>query len=163
MDGLAQSRPPTASVAPMPSAPPHRKTFLVKKYTYALPLRWADADAYGHVNNALFPRYMEEARTRMFQEMLPTDEAGRRQHAFVVSRSIVDYRAPLSYREEPVDVHVRVVTCRGARLELAYEIRDADHLYAEATTLMAAYNLETGRPRRISQAELDFLARYTES
>jgi len=141
----------------------HRKTSLVKKYTYALPLRWADADAYGHVNNALFPRYMEEARTRMFQEMLPTDEAGRRQHAFVVSRSIVDYRAPLSYREEPVDVHVRVVTCRGARLELAYEIRDADHLYAEATTLMAAYNLETGRPRRISQAELDFLARYTES
>ncbi|MFF6641299.1 acyl-CoA thioesterase [Streptomyces althioticus] len=92
-----------------------------------------------------------------------TDEAGRRQHAFVVSRSIVDYRAPLSYREEPVDVHVRVVACRGARLELAYEIRDADHLYAEATTLMAAYNLETGRPRRISQAELDFLACYTES
>ncbi|MFF6642390.1 acyl-CoA thioesterase [Streptomyces althioticus] len=45
----------------------------MKKYTYALPLRWADADAYGHVNNALFPRYMEEARTRMFQEMLPTD------------------------------------------------------------------------------------------
>ncbi|WP_424852620.1 acyl-CoA thioesterase [Streptomyces sp. SAI-170] len=85
----------------------------MKKYTYALPLRWADADAYGHVNNALFPRYMEEARTRMFQEMLPTDEAGRRQHAFLVSRSIVDYRAPLSYREEPDDVHVRVVACRG--------------------------------------------------
>ncbi|MEV5877987.1 thioesterase family protein [Streptomyces sp. NPDC052101] len=135
----------------------------MKKYTYPLPLRWADADAYGHVNNAKFLQYMEEARTRMFQEMLPEDEAGRRQHAFVVGRSIVDYRAPLPYREAPVDVNVWVVACRGARLELGYEIRDDGQLYAEATTTMAAYNLDTGRPRRISEAELDFLARYTEN
>ncbi len=134
----------------------------MNKYTYPLPLRWADADAYGHVNNALFLRYMEEARTRMFQEMLPTDEADRRQHAFVVGRSIVDYRAPLLYREEPVDVHVWVVRSRAATLELGYEIRDADQLYAEATTTMAAYNLDTGGPRRLSGAEKDFLARYTE-
>ena len=103
------------------------------KYTYPLPLRWADADAYGHVNNAKFLQYMEEARTRMFQEMLPEDGAARRQHAFVVGRSIVDYRAPLPYREAPVDVNVWVVACRGARLELGYEIRDDGQLYAEAT------------------------------
>ncbi|MER6567039.1 thioesterase family protein [Streptomyces sp. NPDC001093] len=135
----------------------------MKKYTYSLPLRWADADAYGHVNNAKFLQYMEEARTRMFQEMLPADEAERRQHAFVVGRSIVDYRAPLSYREAPVDVNVWVVTSRGARLELGYEIRDDNQLYAEATTTMAAYNLDSGRPRRLSETEKEFLARYTDA
>ena len=51
----------------------------------------------------------------MFQDMLPTDESGRRRHAYVVSQSLVDYRAPLLYREAP---------------------------------------------RRISEAELDFFARY---
>ena len=60
----------------------------MSKYTYPLPLRWADADSHGHVNNALFLRYMEEARTRMFQDILPTDEAGRRRHAYVVSQSL---------------------------------------------------------------------------
>lgn len=132
-------------------------------YTYPLPLRWADADSYGHVNNSLFLTYLEEARTRMFQDMLPADEAGRRQRAFVVSQSVVDYRAPLTYREEPVDVQVWVISCRGARLELGYAIRDAERTYAEAVTKMAAYDLDTGRPRRVSEAELEFLARYTES
>ncbi|MCP9213475.1 acyl-CoA thioesterase [Streptomyces sp. NEAU-Y11] len=135
----------------------------MNKYTYPLPLRWADADSYGHVNNSLFLTYLEEARTRMFQDMLPTDEAGRRQHAFVVSQSVVDYRAPLPYREEPVNVEVWVVNCRGARLELRYAIRDAENTYAEAVTRMAAYNLDTGRPRRISEAELKFLGRYMDS
>lgn len=133
------------------------------KYTYPLPLRWADADSYGHVNNALFLRYMEEARTRMFHDMLPADETDRRQCAFVVSQSVVNYRSPLLYREEPIEVDVWVVSCRGARLELGYVIRDADRTYAEATTKMAAYNLNKGSPRRISEPEIEFFARYTES
>ena len=133
------------------------------KYTYPLPLRWADADTYGHVNNSLFLTYLEEARTRMFSDLLPADEADRRQYAFVVSQSTVDYRAPLVYREEPVDVDVWVVSCRGARLELGYAIRDADRTYAEATTKMAAYDLDTGRPRRISEAEIEVFARYTQA
>ncbi|WP_327233884.1 acyl-CoA thioesterase [Streptomyces sp. NBC_01317] len=135
----------------------------MEKYTYHLPLRWADADAYGHVNNALFLRYMEEARTRMFQQMLPPDEAERRQHAFVVRRSVVSYIAPLVYREDPVDVRVWVIHARGAILELGYEIRDTDQLYAEAITTMAAYNLDTGSPRRLSEEEKSFLAPYTDS
>lgn len=135
----------------------------MKKYVYPLSLRWADADAYGHVNNALFLRYAEEARTRMFREMLPTDDPARRRNAFVVSQSVVDYSAPLLYREDPVDVEVWVVGCRGARLDLGYAIRDSERTYAEAVTKMAAYNLETGRPRRISDVEMEFLARYMES
>ncbi|MFD4480437.1 acyl-CoA thioesterase [Streptomyces sp. NPDC058471] len=130
------------------------------RYTYPCPLRWADADAYGHVNNALFLRFMEEARTRMFQEALAADEAGRRRNAFVVSRASVDFRAPLHYREDPVDVHVWVTQSRAVSFELAYEIRDADQLYAEGTTTIAAYDLDTGRPRRLSDTERAFLARY---
>lgn len=152
-----------ASVSASCTKPFVQKDPAVNKYTYPLPLRWADADSYGHVNNALFLRYMEEARTRMFQAMLPADEAERRQHAFVVGRSVVDYRAPLLYREEPVEVQVWVVRCRAATLELGYEIRDVDRLYAEATTTMAAYNLDSGGPRRLSAAEKDFLAQYTEA
>ncbi|MGW7007555.1 acyl-CoA thioesterase [Streptomyces sp. NPDC054933] len=131
------------------------------RYTYPCPLRWADADAYGHVNNALFLRYMEEARQRMFREVVPTDEEKRRQNAFVVSRSAIDYRAPLHYRDEPVDVHVWVTKSGAATFELAYEIRDTDQLYAEATITIVAYNLTTGRPRRLSDLERDFLGRYT--
>ncbi|AXG80826.1 acyl-CoA thioesterase [Streptomyces paludis] len=131
------------------------------RYTYPCPLRWADADAYGHVNNAMFLRYMEEARTRMFQEVVgATHEDGRRQNAFVVGRSVIDFRAPLYYRDAPVDVHIRVAKSSAASFELAYEISDNNLLYAEATTTIVAYNLDIGRPRRLSGPERDFLARY---
>ena len=53
------------------------------KYTHPLPLHWADADTYGHVNNSLFLTHLEGARTRMFHGMLPADEAERRQHELV--------------------------------------------------------------------------------
>ncbi|WP_410177232.1 acyl-CoA thioesterase [Streptomyces nigrescens] len=131
------------------------------QYTYACPLRWSDADAYGHVNNAQFLRYMEEARTRMFQEVVAANEEGRRQNAFVVSRTIIDYRASLFYGPEPVDVHVWVTKASAAAFELAYAIRDAEQLYVEATTKIVAYNLATGSPRRLSETERAFVARYT--
>lgn len=131
------------------------------QYTYACPLRWSDADAYGHVNNAEYFRYMEEARTRMFQEVVSTDEEVRRTNAFVVGRTILEYRAPLHYRPEPVDVRVGVAKAGAATFDLAYEIRDTDRLYIEATTTIVAYNLDAGRPRRLSDLERAFLARYT--
>ncbi|MVO90234.1 acyl-CoA thioesterase [Streptomyces sp. p1417] len=130
-------------------------------YTYSCPLRWADADTYGHVNNALYLRYMEEARTRMFQQVLLADAAERRWHSFVVSRAAVEYRVPLLYREDPVDVCVRVAQRRSVQFDLAYEIRDAQHVYAEGTTTIVAYNLDTRRPRRLTGTELTFLDRYT--
>ncbi|MFD6437224.1 acyl-CoA thioesterase [Streptomyces venezuelae] len=133
------------------------------RYTYPCPLRWADADAYGHVNNALYLRFMEEARTRMFQEVLPADDAVRRRHAFVVSRAEVEYRVPLEYREAPVDVCVSVAQRKGVWFDLSYEIRDGDVLYARGTTTIVAYNLDTGRPRRLTGDELAFLDRYAES
>ncbi|MCD9193358.1 acyl-CoA thioesterase [Streptomyces albireticuli] len=135
----------------------------MNRFTYPCPLRWSDADAYGHINNTLFLRYMEEARTRMFREFLATDEEERREAAFVVARSIIDYKVPLHYREEPVDVDVWATKSAGASFELAYEIRDADRLYAEATTKIVAYNLNANRPRRLSDRERDFVAHYTQS
>ncbi|MER5971658.1 thioesterase family protein [Streptomyces sp. NPDC002055] len=131
------------------------------EYTYACPLRWSDADAYGHVNNAQFLRYMEEARTRMFQDVVATNEEGTRPNAFVVSRTVIDYRAPLFYGPEPVDVHVWVTKTSAATFELAYAISDAEQLYVEATTKIVAYDLDTRAPRRLSETERAFVARYT--
>ncbi|MGB0466421.1 MAG: acyl-CoA thioesterase [Pontibacterium sp.] len=36
-----------------------------KVFSCFLPVRWGDMDAYGHVNNALYMRYLEEARVQL--------------------------------------------------------------------------------------------------
>ncbi|MBY4678049.1 acyl-CoA thioesterase [Marinobacterium arenosum] len=38
-------------------------------HSCVLPLRWGDMDAYGHVNNAMYMRYLEEARCQMLAAM----------------------------------------------------------------------------------------------
>ncbi|MEU6172756.1 thioesterase family protein [Streptantibioticus parmotrematis] len=131
------------------------------RFIYPCPLRWADADLYGHINNVVFHRYMEEARTRMFKNVTEGAEGDQRRHAFVVARSSIEHRSPLHYRDDPVNVSVGVSEVTAATFELSYQIGDADHLYAEATTKIVAYNLHTGRPRRLSDSELAFLASYS--
>jgi acyl-CoA thioester hydrolase len=34
-----------------------------------MPVRWGDMDAYGHVNNAMYLRYLEEARVQLIEKM----------------------------------------------------------------------------------------------
>lgn len=38
-------------------------------YSCEIPVRWGDMDAYGHVNNALYMRYLEEARVQLIEKM----------------------------------------------------------------------------------------------
>ncbi|WP_067865602.1 acyl-CoA thioesterase [Neptuniibacter marinus] len=38
-------------------------------YSCSIPVRWGDMDAYGHVNNAMYMRYLEEARVQLLDNM----------------------------------------------------------------------------------------------
>jgi acyl-CoA thioester hydrolase len=38
-------------------------------FSIKIPIRWGDMDAYGHINNAVYFRYMEEARVLMLQQL----------------------------------------------------------------------------------------------
>lgn len=39
----------------------------VQVHSCSIPVRWGDMDAYGHVNNALYMRYLEEARVQLLE------------------------------------------------------------------------------------------------
>src|SRR4029078_11901273 len=66
-------------------------------------IRWRDVDNYGHVNNAVYLTYLEEARDRWVRDTLGPDVN------FVIVRVPIDYPRELSLDDEEV-----IVTCRGA-------------------------------------------------
>lgn len=41
-----------------------------------IPVRWGDMDAYGHVNNALYIRYLEEARVQLLAKLGASMDGG---------------------------------------------------------------------------------------
>jgi len=112
-------------------------------------------DAYGHVNNAIFLNYLEEARI----DFLTRPDKDFKQGS-VVARHEIDYKRQLVNRPEPVDIELWVTEIRAASFTITYEVKDADQLYVRAATVVVPFDFETQRPRRLTTEERDFLAEY---
>ena len=67
-------------------------------------IRWRDMDAFGHVNNAAYLTYLEEARDEFFHRALDPATVDR----IVIRRVEVDYLTALTQDDDHVDVEVRV-------------------------------------------------------
>jgi acyl-CoA thioester hydrolase len=132
------------------------------RHTYACPLRWSDMDAFGHVNNVVFLRYLEEARIDFMFRLAPGQGSTALSGGSVVARHEVDYLRPLVHRHEPVTVELWVTAITAASLTVAYEIKDAEQVYVRASTIVVPYDLQRGRPRRITAEERSFLEKYLE-
>ncbi|OIJ86284.1 thioesterase [Streptomyces sp. MUSC 14] len=127
------------------------------RHIYRCPLRWSDMDAYGHVNNAVFLRYLEEARIDFMSRRGAESKDGS-----VVARHEIDYRRQLVHRPTPVDIELWVTHIRAASFTVAYEVKDADTVYVQASTVIVPFDFENQAPRRITPQEREFLKKYTD-
>ncbi|MET9129521.1 acyl-CoA thioesterase [Streptomyces antibioticus] len=125
------------------------------RHIYRCPLRWADMDAYGHVNNVVFLRYLEEARI----DFLFRPEKDFKQGS-VVARHEIDYKRQLVHRHHPVDIELWVTRIRAASFTICYEVKDGDTVYVRASTVIVPFDFATQRPRRITAEERAFLEEY---
>jgi acyl-CoA thioester hydrolase len=57
-------------------------------------------------------------------------------------------------------VETWVTELRPGSFSLAYEVRDDEHVYVRASSVMVAYYVEKTRPRRFGDDELTFLKAY---
>lgn len=120
-------------------------------------------DAFGHVNNVEYLRYLEEARVDMLFTHAQRGGGERLADGVVIARHEIDYKRPLIFRPEPVRIETWVTMIRHASFGLAYEVRDDDALYARASSLLVPYDRIESRPRRLTEAERSALAEYLET
>ncbi|WP_424887443.1 acyl-CoA thioesterase [Streptomyces sp. XH2] len=130
------------------------------RHLYSCPLRWSDMDAFGHVNNAVFIRYLEEARIDFMFRLAPGEGSESFQGGSVVARHEIDYLRPLVHRHAPVTVETWVTKVGAASLTVAYEVKDEDRVYVRASTVVVPFDFEAGRPRRITDEERMFLEEF---
>ena len=136
-----------------------------------VPLRWADMDAYGHINNANIVRLMEEARIAALGVPGGTGAAGieaaldlfgavpEGTQVLIVEHTI-RYRRPLEYRNMPTPVRVWVEKIAGASVVLGYSFTDAEDgaECVRATSTLAF--VHQGRPQRINAQQRELLEPY---
>nr|WP_309505880.1 thioesterase family protein [Streptomyces sp. LP05-1] len=119
-------------------------------------------DAFGHVNNVVFLRYLEEARIDFMFRLAPGNGSPSFSGGSVVARHEIDYLRPLVHRHAPVTVESWVTKIGAASLTIAYEIKDPEQVYVRASTVVVPFDLDTQRPRRITAEERAFLEEYVD-
>ncbi len=131
---------------------------VMPRHRLLIPLRWSDTDAYGHINNVLFLRLLEEARVQALDDYL-TDGVGP-PTALLVARSEIEHIEPLLYRPAPVTVDLWVTRIGAADFDMAYEVLDpakdaqaGEMIYAQAETMLVVFDPGSARPRRITAPE----------
>lgn len=130
-------------------------------------LRWGDEDAYGHINNVAFMRYLEEARVRVFWSGTASQRTGMErffhgdapggQKTLVVGHQI-EYLRVLEYSEHPITVELWVGKLGGSSLDVHYEVLDGSAaaagegrvVVARAISTMVVVDGDTLRPSRLS-------------
>jgi len=124
--------------------------------------RWSDMDAFGHVNHANTVTLLEEARIDLLFTEAARHGVTDMTNGMVVARLVVDYLTPIVFTGGEIVVEMSVRELRSASFLLDYTVRnqrgDDSVVVTKAETLMVPYNVTAARPRRLDEAERDFLA-----
>jgi acyl-CoA thioester hydrolase len=126
-------------------------------------VRWDDLDGFGHVNNASYLTYIQEARadftwySRKAAGLQPvlTD--------MVVGRAEVDFIEPIYEGGFDLDVAIWVAKIGNSSFELAYELSSPIGLHARGRTVQVAVSMETKKSRPLTDDERKFLTGYLEA
>ncbi len=118
-----------------------------EEFSTEIEVRFADLDAYGHVNNAVYLTYLETARTKLLQEGFV--EFMNNGLLFLVVRVECDYKKPIDLTDRVV-VKLRVERIGNTSFDIAYTIHNGQGIvFAEAKTTMVCYDQRQGRTTRV--------------
>ena len=136
------------------------------RHVYECPMRWADLDMLGHVNNVVYVDYLQEARVDMLRSHAQR-ESGELTEGVVVVRHEVTYLSPLTFRFRPVKIECWVTEIRAATFTMAYEVFHDDGeggrvVYLRASTVLSPYVFQGEHPRRLTAEEQKTLETYYE-
>ena len=106
-------------------------------------VRFRDLDPMGHVNNAVFLTYLEQARVAFFAEMGAA--TGLDDMNMIVARVEIDFKAPVRFGQE-VEVSVRASRFGTKSFDLDYELRVEGELVAVAKSVQVAYDYNRREP-----------------
>jgi acyl-CoA thioester hydrolase len=95
-------------------------------------VRFRDCDAMGHVNNAVFSTYLEEARIDVLGGLAP----------FILARVEIDFRSQLRAGEE-IEIGSRCSRIGSKSFDLEHQIRADGRVVADAKSVLVAYDYET--------------------
>jgi acyl-CoA thioester hydrolase len=102
-------------------------------YVHRDRVRFRDCDVMGHVNNAVYSTYLEEARIGVLGSLI----------GFILARVEIDFRSELRNGED-VEVRTRCSRIGTKSFDLEHVISADGRLVADARSVLVSYDYELG-------------------
>ena len=100
-------------------------------------VRFRDLDAMGHMNNAVYATFIEQARLAF---LTPN---GAPVENMILARLEIDFRSPVELGET-IEIAVTPARIGTKSFDLDYVLRAGERVVAEAKTVLVAYDYATG-------------------
>jgi acyl-CoA thioester hydrolase len=117
-------------------------------HLYPIPIDVSDIDFMGHVNNASYLRWVQEAVISHWQRIAPADAIAA--HAWVALKHEITYRKPAFLNDEVIAT-VLLEKVQGARAFYETIIRRGEEVLAEVKSSWCCLDAETLRPSRLAR------------
>ncbi len=124
----------------------------------SMDVRFADTDAMGHVNNAVYLTYCEMARIRYWSDVTGEPVAAGHEGAesLILAEARITYRAPV-FHTETVTVETRATHIGRSSFTLEHRLTScapggSPRLVALSESVMVRYDYRTDRPAPLSDA-----------
>ena len=127
-----------------------------------LQIRWADLDAFKHVNNAAYLVYMQEARADFTWYSRKVKGERPILADMVVARAEVDFVAPIHDVDIPLDVEIYLEKIGNSSFVMVYEMSQAGKLRAKAKTVQVGVDMENEKSRPLRDYEIEYLKQFLE-
>ncbi|MHB8642743.1 MAG: acyl-CoA thioesterase [Gaiellaceae bacterium] len=101
-------------------------------------VRFRDLDAMGHMNNAVYSTFLEQARLAFLEPQ------GAEVSSMILARAEIDFRSPVELGET-VEISVTPGRIGTKSFELTYVMTAGGRIVAEALTVLVAYDYEHAR------------------
>ena len=116
-------------------------------FSHPIEVRFRDCDPLGHVNNAAYLTYLEQARLFYWRSLWGFGlDDGSVRPGVIMARAEIDYRLPARYGQT-LEVRIDVAAIGRTSFTYDYEIVDGDgRVVASARTVQVMYDYERAAP-----------------
>lgn len=112
------------------------------KHRTAIPIRWSDLDEMGHVNNALYLTYLEDARIIYFSDVLKWDW---RKLGMILAHVEIDFIKPLFFGDQ-LEILTRCTRLGNKSFDLEYillQVKEGkEETAAKAKTVIVMFDYQ---------------------
>ncbi|WP_265570357.1 acyl-CoA thioesterase [Sphingomicrobium nitratireducens] len=121
---------------------------MVDAYHHQIGIRQDDIDHMGHVNNAVYLKWVQDAVVRYWESIAPPDAVAR--HLWVALKHEISYRRP-TFLDDDVVADVIAEKMQGAKVFFTTIIKRGEEVVAEAKSTWCCLDAASRRPARLAR------------